>query len=429
MVDSNFYLVSRMPLRDSQAETANAFIHLENPCPVKPVNTATVVPPFIEYPVAITKKKSKGSLWKKAHDRIPSLLLMEEGSQTANENELKSFSHCLDEENKTNGILGHSFNEFLVPVLAYLLSGTVAYSFVFERWPIIDSLYFTVVTFTTVGYGDLAPENEAGKIFTCVFATAGVTYLGFLLGIVGNNIIEANIANVKNIQREKSKDMIAALNRSYKNSSAEITRDGDVAKNAGDDGNHISIRERTLNVLKYTGLFSALLIGSFYIGGEQDWNWVDQIYYLTITSLTIGYGDSSPDSSRSKLFAIFYILFAVGTVGSLVGGVATFVIDSKMNKFLRSLESRTLTVRDLELMDTDGDGQVTKLEFMEFLLLAMEKVDRELLDALHTQFDRFDEHGEGTLSKADLKRAVLKKLKTVESKLRLSDYKNKLLAK
>jgi hypothetical protein len=38
---------------------------------------------------------------------------------------------------------------------SYVVVAIIAYSFVFERWSIIDSIYFATSTFTTVGYGDL----------------------------------------------------------------------------------------------------------------------------------------------------------------------------------------------------------------------------------------------------------------------------------
>jgi voltage-gated potassium channel Kch len=38
----------------------------------------------------------------------------------------------------------------------------------------VDSLYFSVVTLATVGYGDLAPKTTEGKLFTIVYLLVGI---------------------------------------------------------------------------------------------------------------------------------------------------------------------------------------------------------------------------------------------------------------
>jgi hypothetical protein len=58
-------------------------------------------------------------------------------------------------------------------VLLLLGLGTAFYSNV-EGWTVLDSLYFSLITLTTVGYGDLAPRTAAGKIFTMVYILMGL---------------------------------------------------------------------------------------------------------------------------------------------------------------------------------------------------------------------------------------------------------------
>ena len=52
-----------------------------------------------------------------------------------------------------------------------LVSGTLFYWQV-EGWSVLDSIYFSVITLTTVGYGDLAPTTAAGKVFTIFYGFA-----------------------------------------------------------------------------------------------------------------------------------------------------------------------------------------------------------------------------------------------------------------
>ena len=58
--------------------------------------------------------------------------------------------------------------------------GSVVYM-VIEHWGPVDAVYFCVVTLATVGYGDLHPTTEVGKIFTVFYILGG---LGIIAGFV-----------------------------------------------------------------------------------------------------------------------------------------------------------------------------------------------------------------------------------------------------
>ena len=62
----------------------------------------------------------------------------------------------------------------VVLLAALLLAGGTAFYARAEGWSVVDALYFSVVTLTTIGYGDLAPTSDATKLFTVVYSLAGI---------------------------------------------------------------------------------------------------------------------------------------------------------------------------------------------------------------------------------------------------------------
>ena len=61
----------------------------------------------------------------------------------------------------------------LLLVLSLLVVGAVFYPLV-EGWSVVDAIYFSAMSLATVGYGDLVPETDAGKLFTVVYVIAGI---------------------------------------------------------------------------------------------------------------------------------------------------------------------------------------------------------------------------------------------------------------
>ncbi|MDV7144865.1 potassium channel family protein [Tropicimonas sp. TH_r6] len=57
--------------------------------------------------------------------------------------------------------------------LAIVLWASVFYRFV-EGWSWLDSVYFSVIAISTVGFGDISPESAAGKIFTMFYIVIGL---------------------------------------------------------------------------------------------------------------------------------------------------------------------------------------------------------------------------------------------------------------
>ncbi len=61
--------------------------------------------------------------------------------------------------------------------------GTIMYRLL-EKWDWIDCLYFSVVTLTTVGYGDISPKTTGGKLFTIFYIILGLGIILYFIEII-----------------------------------------------------------------------------------------------------------------------------------------------------------------------------------------------------------------------------------------------------
>ena len=84
--------------------------------------------------------------------------------------------------------------EALLTILVLLIGSATWFYHDVEQWSILDSLYFSVVTITTVGYGDLSPHTSIAKIFTMCYLFLGI---GVLLSFV-NYIAQHTVASSVN---------------------------------------------------------------------------------------------------------------------------------------------------------------------------------------------------------------------------------------
>ena len=340
-------------------------------------------------------------------------------------------------------------------LLAYLVISVIAFSFVFEKWSIIDSMYFAVVTFTTIGYGDFSPTTTGGRLFCVLFALGGVAVLAIALGVVGHKIVESQVSSISKAETKFVDDMSKAFQKKITASQRQKA----YAKRSGSGGSGssfsylndvdqigYSIRRRakaikspwhsTLESLKKFGIMlgtyvpalTPLFLGAFVVAHYEGWTWSDAIYYCVVTTTSIGYGDLTPIREDMRLLAVIYIPLAVGAMGHFLGTIATFIVDQRTQKTNEVLWKHELTIDDLRSMSSSA-GTVTELDFVVFMLKAMKKVDDELINAIREHFQKLDLTHSGTLERKDLELRAQKQLQSVKTKLRLGAYKAELVRK
>jgi voltage-gated potassium channel len=95
-------------------------------------------------------------------------------------------------------------------IIAIVVSiGTLGYRLL-EGWSFVDALYMTITTMTTVGYGEVHPLSEYGRIFTIGLIITSIGIAGYVVSKLTAFVVEGEVKRI--IQGRKMDKQIAELN-------------------------------------------------------------------------------------------------------------------------------------------------------------------------------------------------------------------------
>lgn len=100
--------------------------------------------------------------------------------------------------------LKRKFYLAIVLIISINIFGTIGYMII-EGWNFMDSLFMTVITITTVGYGEVHELTRPGEIFTIVLLTAGVGIILYVLSSEAKVIIEGELQDFLGRRRLENK--------------------------------------------------------------------------------------------------------------------------------------------------------------------------------------------------------------------------------
>ena len=79
--------------------------------------------------------------------------------------------------------------EAILALFLLVLLGTAGYMSV-EGWPFLDALYMTLTTISTVGFMEVHPLSQTGRLFTLLVIVSGVTVLFYTVGKIAQGMFE-----------------------------------------------------------------------------------------------------------------------------------------------------------------------------------------------------------------------------------------------
>lgn len=100
-----------------------------------------------------------------------------------------------------------------------------------------------------------------------------------------------------------------------------------------------ALRQRQQSMTAGAIVFLYYAVGIIYYTQQEDWTFINALYFVTVTLTTVGYGDLLPTTDGAKIFTCCFVLVGMFLVASALGVIAGLIIER------------------LEALDDDDDGQ------------------------------------------------------------------------
>ena len=117
-----------------------------------------------------------------------------------------------------------------IALVLFTVFGTTGFH-VIEGWSLFDSLYMTVITFSTVGYTEVHPLSHHGRIFTILVIVFGVGLVYFAIGTLTALLLEFELNNIfgrrrmeRELKRISDHYIICGAGRVGRSAARELSR-------------------------------------------------------------------------------------------------------------------------------------------------------------------------------------------------------------
>lgn len=231
----------------------------------------------------------------------------------------------------------------VVLLVLYLALGVVIYwfnrhNFVgSETHPIVDALYFCIVTMCTIGYGDITPNSTATKLFSILFVLVGFGFIDILLSGMVSYVLDL----------QENHLLRAVKGRGEKDGKSYII---DVKKG------RMRIRMKVGLALGVVVLCIGLGVGVMHF--VERLGWVDSFYLSVMSVTTVGYGDHAFKTMHGRIFAAIWLLVSTLAVARAFLYLAEARVDKRHRRMAKWVLGQDMTVAEFLAADIDNNGFV-----------------------------------------------------------------------
>ena len=266
-------------------------------------------------------------------------------------------------------------------VVCWFIISCIVTSILKPEWGFITVFYLSLVTLTTVGYGDIVPVSNREKIFVVFNA------------LLNNLLIISVFANFMGHFGER-RSALRSHNKGYTHLKRRFR--GKIKLNENDENNP---KRYSLIIFRYILLFVIWLSIWIIYWINHNKTFIDALYFSVITATTVGYGDEKPETKREQLFTAITMIFGIGSLVYASRGIQSLFYDNDTHIDIENVAPLHLsTLQQFEDFDKDKTGKVSKFEYLSCMLLSLKMIDETELDSIMNVFDKMDKKQDGKLT-------------------------------
>ncbi|CAK9441067.1 uncharacterized protein LODBEIA_P49360 [Lodderomyces beijingensis] len=231
----------------------------------------------------------------------------------------------------------------------WAVAGAVSMSHLIKDLTYGSSLYYCIVSFLTVGLGDILPETAAAKAMALVFSLGGVLIMGLIIATLRSVILAsaspAIIWDATEVARIKC---LCELKRENRRLSPD-----DSYQKMRRIRHHVHKKHNTFSsILTILVFISFWLIGGLIFHYVEHWSCYNAFYFCSLCLLTIGYGDFAPSTRLGRCFFVSWAITAVPMMTILISSVGDSLY-SGINSFSAIFTNFMIPI--------DANGELNKL--------------------------------------------------------------------
>ncbi len=249
----------------------------------------------------------------------------------------------------------------------------------------MHSLYFVVVTTTTVGYGDVTPHTDAGRLLAVLLIVVNIAFLTTLATVLAEALQAKAEEHAEALEKAARESELGG--RSFRHLDNLLSGVGDTEAMKLTR----AIGRRLLIFVAY------VLLGTVAFAVLEEWDVVQCLYFSVVTVSSVGYGDMVLTGTVSRAFGMVYATCGIFGTVALAGQCTELYLEQQTAQRMKAFSGQDVAAVFGQI-DTDHSGSIDRHEYLEFMLIRSGKVKAEDLELIRESFNSLDNDGDGEVS-------------------------------